>query len=130
MKLSGNYTYLLGSTELKENGVWNKKDFLVRRPAHQLTILADIPFNKKLSTHLTYQFVEKRIDLVYDDATFATVQKDLAAYHWVDLSFSYQVHSKARINLLFKNVLNQKITELYGYNGVPVMGQVGVNYEL
>lgn len=130
VKFSGNYTYLVGSTELKENGVWNKEDFLVRRPTNQLTIQANVPLFQKISTNLTYQFVDKRIDLVYDDATFTTVQKDLNSYHWMDVSFSYQVHPKARINLLFKNVLNQKITELYGYSGVPVMGQVAVFLKL
>lgn len=125
-KILGNYTYLSGSTELKENGVWTKKDFLVRRPVHQLSLQASLPITKKWTSNVTYQYVGQRVDLVYDEAIYSTVQKELSGYHWMDVSFNYQWNDKFRIHLMVKNALNQKIVELYGYNGVPVLFSGGV----
>ena len=125
-KILGNYSYLSGSTELKENGVWTKKDFLVRRPVHQLSLQASIPITKKWTSNVTYQYVGQRVDLVYDEAIYSTVQKELSGYHWMDVSFNYQWNDKFRMHLMVKNALNQKIVELYGYNGVPVLFSGGV----
>ena len=57
----------------------------------------------------------------------STVQKELSGYHWMDVSFNYQWNDKFRMHLMIKNALNQKIVELYGYNGVPVLFSGGVN---
>ena len=126
VKISGNYTYLHGSTELQENGKWTVKDYLVRRPSQQFSLQISAPLAHKLSGNVTYQYVGQRIDLVYDDATFATVQKDLSAYHWLDVSLNYQINKAISLNGMLKNVLNQSIVELYGYQGMPVVGMVGI----
>jgi outer membrane cobalamin receptor len=76
--------------------------------------------------NISYQFVGQRTDLVYDDATFSTVQKELASYHWVDVSLNFQVNSKIRIYGMIKNALNQMIVEQYGYKGMPVVISGGV----
>ncbi len=125
-KISGNYAFLQGSSELAVNGVKQTKDFLVRRPSHQLAFQASIPFHKQFLGNISYQFVGQRTDLVYDDATFSTVQKELASYHWVDVSLNFQVNSKIRIYGMIKNALNQMIVEQYGYKGMPVVISGGV----
>ncbi len=126
IKYSGNFTFLSGSSEMMENGQWKTKDFLVRRPKVQGQIQAEIPIKKKVFGVISYQYVGKRYDLVYDDATFSTVQKELMPYHWVDMSVNFQVNKKLRLNLMVKNALNQKITEQFGYNGMPIVLTGGV----
>ncbi|MEY2792861.1 MAG: hypothetical protein RJA76_853 [Bacteroidota bacterium] len=126
-KLSGNYTYLNGSTQMNENNQMNRTDYLVRRPKHQASAMISAIFGKKWSGNLTYQYVGRRIDLVFDEMSYSTIEKELKSYHWVDLSFAYQMNAKIRFNLLIKNILNQKIVELYGYNGLPVAISGGVD---
>lgn len=123
-----NYTLLNGKTEWEENGNVVLNDYLLRRPTHQLSTQLQIPISKKIATSLNYQFVGKRTDLVYDEATYSSVKKELAAYHWMDISFTYQLDRKWNFNVLLKNALNQKIIELYGYNGMPMIVSGGVRF--
>jgi len=126
ISLSVNYTLLSGNMEWKENGKTVLNDYLLRRPSHQVASQIQIPISKKITTTLNYQFVGKRTDLVYDESTYSSVKKELIAYHWMDVSFLFQSNARLRFHVMLKNGLNQKITELYGYNGMPLMVSGGI----
>lgn len=127
-KYSGSYTYLQGHTELMESGTWVKKDFLVRRPANQWSAKIEGRFLKKWFTSMTYQWVGSRIDLVYDEISYSTVQKELEGYAWLEANVGFQVNTTMRMSMAGKNILNKSFSEQYGYNGVPFFVQLGVNY--
>lgn len=124
--LTANYTLLNGKTEWEENAKIVLNDYLLRRPRHQISAQFQTPISKKIATTFNYQFVGERTDLVYDEATYSSVKKELAAYHWMDIAFTYQLNNKWNFNVLLKNALNQKIVELYGYNGMPPMIMGGI----
>lgn len=128
IKFSGNYTYLQGFTEVKENAVWVRKDFLVRRPAHQWVARVEGNWLKRWTSSMAYQWVGERVDLVYNEATYQTVVKDLKGYTWLEASVGYQVNARAMFSVSGKNVLNKTFSEQYGYNGLPLFVQLGANY--
>jgi vitamin B12 transporter len=106
--LEGNYTYLWSDTTYSA---------LIRRPAHQAQFRAIFRPSKKWQFQASIQYVGDRKDLFFDEAVYASVPKNLAGYFWMEGQVSYQMTPKIRWNLLLKNVLNQDITELYGYTG-------------
>ena len=107
-QFDGNYTYLWSDTTYSA---------LIRRPAHQGQLRAIFRPSSKWQIQGSIQYVGERKDLFFDEAVYASVPKNLAGYFWTELQMGYQMSAKIRWNLLLKNVLNQEITELYGYTG-------------
>jgi outer membrane cobalamin receptor len=107
-QFEGNYTYLWSDTTYSA---------LIRRPAHQGQLRTIFRPSSTWQIQGSIQYVGERKDLFFDEAVYASVPKNLASYFWTELQIGYQMSAKIRWNLLLKNVLNQEITELYGYTG-------------
>jgi outer membrane cobalamin receptor len=101
---------------------------LIRRPKHNVSFKLSYQFSEKWRFSLLNQWIDTRTDYVYDDQTFAVVPKLLRAYLWTDLQISYELNKKCRLGFLLKNVFNQEIEELYGYNGQMRNWQFNIGY--
>jgi vitamin B12 transporter len=112
-----NYTLLTGSITNKIAGKDTIYNSLIRRPKNAVTWRISYSINQFLKISLMNQWLDSRLDYVYDEKIFSVVPKDLAAYLWTDLQMMYQVSSKVRIGMILKNAFDQKIDELYGYTG-------------
>lgn len=123
-----NYTYLDGQISTKVGSQDSTYSSLIRRPRHNVSFKLTYHFSEKWRLSLLNQWVDTRTDYVYDDQTFAVVPKSLSAYLWTDLQISYQLNKKCRLGFLLKNVFNQELEELYGYNGQMRNWQLNVGY--
>lgn len=113
------YTYLDGKMQQRMNGIDTTYSSLIRRPKHQGSLRLNQTISKKWSASVYAQYIGNRPDYYYDDASFQTKEVNLKAYSWTELQVSYALNSPWRIQLLWKNVLNQTSEELYGYSGQP-----------
>jgi len=63
-----------------------------------------------------YQFVGKRYDDYYDEATFQTARATLGGYGLLNLTAGYRLNKHMDISLRWNNVLDKAYTTVYGYN--------------
>jgi len=120
------YTYLDGNMQQRLNGKDTTYSSLIRRPRHQGSLRLNQTISKKWSSSFYVQYVGNRKDYYYDDASFQTKEVALSSYLWTEIQTSYALSSQWRIQLLWKNVLNQVPQELYGYSGQPTNLQVSL----
>ena len=123
-----NYTFLEGQISSLVGTKDSTYSSLIRRPKHNVSFKLSYQFSEKWRFSLLNQWIDTRTDYVYDDQTFAVVPKLLRAYFWTDLQISYELNKKCRLGLLLKNVFNQEIEELYGYNGQMRNWQFNIRY--
>jgi vitamin B12 transporter len=111
VKFTANYTNLNGFIETK-NGSKDTSFFnLYRRPRQTFNANIGVTVNKKWNVNAAVQAVSKRYEAVY-----AAPPVKMAAYYTLNLYSSYQCCAKAKLFCDFKNITNQKYTELRGYN--------------
>jgi outer membrane cobalamin receptor len=123
-----NYTYLDGSISTRVGGRDSTYSSLIRRPRHTVSWRLTYQHNARWKMALSNQWLDDRTDYVYDEKVFSVVAKNLASYYWTDCQWFYQVNSNVGLGLLVKNVFNQKIQELYGYNGQNRNVQINLNF--
>jgi vitamin B12 transporter len=123
-----NYTYLTGQISTLVGSKDSTYSSLIRRPKHNVSFRITYQWSQKWRLSLLNQWIDTRMDYVYDDQTFAVVAKSLNAYLWTDLQVSFQWNKKCRLGFLLKNVFNQEIEELYGYNGQIRNWQLNVGF--
>jgi len=120
------YTYLDGKIHQRVNGKDSTSSSLIRRPNHQSSLRLNQAISKKWSASMYLQYVGKRVDYFYDDASFQTKEVGLAQYVWTELQASYAFSARWRMQAILKNVLNQLPQEQYGYSGQPRNVQVSL----
>lgn len=116
---SGSYTYLSGNIQSIVGSVDSTYSSLIRRPKHQISLRLAHQISAKLTFNVFTQFVGERRDYYFDDATYSTQGVDLKSYVWMEMQASYALTSHLRLQVMAKNVLNQRIVELVGYSGQP-----------
>lgn len=124
--LNSNYTLLKGyNLNLSsDDRVYN----LIRIPKHQLSFGVSYKMNEKCLLNIDYQFFSKRNDGFYDSNLFQTVNVKLKPYSLLDLTLSYKMNAKLRFFGSVFNLLNQRYTEVYGYNSKPLNFNVGLKF--
>lgn len=127
---SGNYTYLKGliSEDLKAEN--DKIMSFLRRPKHTVNLSGNYTFDQKLTLGLNVQYVGKRNDVFYDNATFSNQATALKAYTLLGAHGSYAVNAKTKIFVNGQNLLNTTYTEIYGYKSRPITLTGGINFAL
>ena len=121
---SSNYTFLIG--KFGSNGYEGEN--LLRRPKHQVNLSADYALSEKLNLSLNYQYQSARHDAFYDNNTFSTVEVLLDPFHLINFSSRYNISKSFSVFGTVQNVINQKYTEIYGYNSAPINFRLGITY--
>lgn len=102
----GNYTFLQ-----------NETDVLSRRmPKHKVNISLSYVFKEKTSLSVAYQFTDKRLEGVYNSATFAVEDKVLDSYSLVNLFVNHQLTDNLNINASLFNAFDEEFAESFGYS--------------
>lgn len=122
-----NYTYLTGTVSSNIGGKDSTYSSLIRRPKNTITWNVTYAFHEKWKLSMMNQWLDSRTDYVYDEQVYTVVAKQLEAYYWMDLQAFYQASKNVQIGVVLKNVWNQKIAELYGYNGQMRNTQVNLS---
>lgn len=63
-----------------------------------------------------YQYVGKRYDNAWDDATGSTVRQQLGGYSLFNLTAAYDISKNVGVQIRWNNVLDKDYTTVYGYN--------------
>jgi vitamin B12 transporter len=125
---TGSYTYLQGNVQSIVGTKDSTYSSLIRRPTHQFSMRLTQQIAAKWSLSLLTQYVGARRDYYFDDATYAVRGVDLAGYVWVEAQASYAISNRLKLQVLAKNVLNQRVVELVGYSGQPLNLQSSLIY--
>jgi vitamin B12 transporter len=117
---NGSYTYLNGNLRSIVGSKDSTYSSLIRRPRHQISVRLAQQVTRKLSLSLFTQFVGMRRDYFFDSAAYTTKGIDLPAYVWMEVQASYAFTNFLKLQVLAKNVLNQRVVESFGYGGQPL----------
>ena len=123
--LNGYYAYVEGN---EFNFVENKvADYLFRRPKNTFGINAGVQATSDLFISANYRYFGNRTD-----GNFATYTVDtLPAYKLLNAYVEYAL-AKKRVKLFFdaKNILNEKYSEIIGYNSLGFNFNTGVSFNI
>ncbi|MNX41680.1 vitamin B12/cobalamin outer membrane transporter [compost metagenome] len=123
--LNGYYAYVEGN---EYNVVTNEvSDYLIRRPKHIFGINAGVQATKNLFLSSFFKYNGKRSDGNFNE--FVIV--DLPAYKLLNFYGEYTLVKKhVKLFADFKNVLDEKYTEFYGYNSMGFNVNAGVSFTI
>ena len=122
--INGFYAYVEGK---EFNDVTSQvSDYLLRRPKHVFGVNAGIQATKQLYVSSSFKYNGKRSDANFDD--FVIV--DQPAYKLLNFYGEYTLIKKVKLFADFKNVLNEKYNEYYGYNNMGFNVNAGVSFTI
>ena len=96
------------------NSTAEKQQAEVRRPRNILNINYDNTFFNKLSMNSNIFYSSKVKDTDFSSYPYQNVY--MSSYFLFNTSLNYDVDSKNKISLIFKNIFNREYNEVNGYN--------------
>jgi len=123
--INGYYAYVEGNEfNFVDNAIAN---YLFRRPKHTFGLTAGVQATENLFVSANYRYFGKRTDGNFDAYTVDT----LPAYKLLNAYAEYAL-AKKRVKLFFdaKNILNEKYTEIIGYNSLGFNFNTGVIFNI
>lgn len=123
--VSVNYT-LLNGQETNQNRITTTDtityNYLLKRPKHSLQVQYHIDLNKKWQASLTGRYISSR----YDVGGYATPDVKLDYYTLLNAHIQYKASTHLHFYLDAQNLLNDRFQEIYGYNTIGRIFQIGV----
>lgn len=117
LTLGFNYTYVDGKVTTTQNSGRDTTYFnLLRRPKNTFNVNAGYRLGKKWELNLALRTVGKRVDTYFDNSTFQSLFVDLDSYVTLDLYQEYRINDQWKVFLDLRNLTNQQLFDLYGYN--------------
>jgi vitamin B12 transporter len=128
LTITGNYTLLLG--EERSQSRHTTKDttynYLLRRPKHNINLTTSVRITDKLFVSISGKYVSDR----FDAGGFQVPDVKLESYFLLNAFASYEFSDKFRLFADAQNILNKKFFDVWGYNAIPAMLNVGISIEL
>ncbi|MNI77878.1 vitamin B12/cobalamin outer membrane transporter [compost metagenome] len=117
--INGYYAYVEGNT--------GTVDFLIRRPKNTFGITAGAQATKNLYISANYRYFGKRFDTNF----ISYLNEELPSYKLLNAYVEYAL-AKKRVKLFFdaKNILNEKYSEIIGYNTPGFNFNTGVSFNI
>lgn len=123
LRIGGFYAFVTGEVT---NSV-GKENNLFRRPKNSFGINASYQASPKLFLSANLKTFGERQDRYFNLTTFTTESATLEAYGLLDVYAEYSLGNHAKFFLDAKNILNQKYSEVTGYNTLGFNINAGVN---
>jgi vitamin B12 transporter len=125
LTLNGYYAYVEGK-QTSGNVI---STVLLRRPKHTFGLNVGLQLNQNWYVSTNYKYTGDRVDA--DFSVYPNVNRTLDAYHMIDFYSQYQIKAnKLKVFVDFKNVTNQKYTELIGFSTMGFNINAGVSFNL
>ncbi len=123
LQIRGFYSFVTGKVT---NSV-GKENNLFRRPKNSFGLNASYRASSKLFLSANLKTFGERQDRYFNLTTFTTESATLNAYALLDAYAEYSLGSYVKFFLDAKNILNQKYSEVTGYNTLGFNINAGVN---
>lgn len=126
--LNANYTFLNGkeTTQSRLNFNDTTYKYLLRRPQHHINISLGYDITSKLFASISGKYVSSR----YDVGGFKKADVHLNGYFLLQGYAAYKVFNSLKLFTDIQNITNQKFFDVWGYNSIPLLVNVGVNIKL
>ncbi|MDQ6813193.1 MAG: TonB-dependent receptor, partial [Bacteroidota bacterium] len=128
LTITTNYTYLK-PTEQSQNRV-NYKDttynYLLRRPQHNLNVIAGYQFANGLYVSVMAKYVGNR----YDVGGYKKADVLLNNYFLLGAYAEYNLKNKVKLFVDAQNLTNKKFFDVRGYNSIPFLFTGGLTFNL
>jgi vitamin B12 transporter len=123
--LKGYYAFVEGD---EFNFIDNAKaDYLFRRPKHTFGVTAGYQATERLFVSANYRYFGKRTDGDY----LSYKVENLPAYKLLNLYAEYNfIKDRLKIFIDAKNILNEKYTEVVGYNSLKFNFNAGLSFNI
>jgi vitamin B12 transporter len=123
LQISANYTFL--SAEETTQSRLNFKDtvytYLLRRPNHQVNLMAGYQFNNSLYFSVSGRFVSDRFDV----GGYQKSDALLGSYVLFNAYAAYSFGTQLKLFADAQNIGNKKFFDVYGYNSIPFLFHTG-----
>jgi vitamin B12 transporter len=126
LTISANYTYL-SSGETTQSRIDFKDttySYLLRRPKHNVNLIAAYQFANGFYFSATGKYLSTR----YDVGGYKKSDVLLDTYFLLNAytEYTFKKHLKVFINA--QNIMNKKFFDIYGYNSIPFLINVGASF--
>ena len=123
IRIRGFYSFVTGEVT---NGVGTENN-LFRRPKNSFGINASYQVSSKLFVSANLKTFGQRQDRYFNLTTFTTDSATLDAYALLDSYAEYKLGNHLKLFVDAKNILNQKYSEVTGYNTLGFNVNAGIN---
>ncbi len=132
LSITAYYAFVDGEVTAKTpTGADTTYSNLLRRPKNSVGIHVGYQINKAFFVSANLKTFDQRSDLFFDLNNFTNQSVSLAAYQLLDVYAEYKLmDGKLRLFVDAKNVLNQRYSEIHGYNTMPFNVNTGLSFSL
>ncbi|HET7896583.1 MAG TPA: TonB-dependent receptor, partial [Flavisolibacter sp.] len=129
IQLRAFYSYVDGKITTKQGGKDTTYFNLLRRPKSVLNLSLSTQITKALSASLNVNAIGESKDVYFDPTTFASQAITLDAYTLVNVYAEYGIlQNRLKVFVDLRNVLDQKYSDIYGYNTARFNAYGGVRF--
>ena len=121
--LNANYVNLEGKIETKTGAKDTSFFNLYRRPRQTINLNAGIELYKNWNMNIGVQSIGKR----YEITSYGAAPDEMPAYYIWNLYSSYTITKNLKAFADFKNITDEKYSEVYGYNSRRFNFMAGIN---
>ena len=123
------YSYVNGKITTRQNGKDTVFFNLLRRPKHSMGINVSSQVTDRFNIGANLLVSGKRKDAYFDAQSFQIVNVMLDSYMLLDIYSEYNLYSRIKLFIDFRNLTNSKFTEVSGFNtvGFNVFGGLRLN---
>jgi vitamin B12 transporter len=130
IQLKASYTYVTGHITTIQNGKDTTYFNLLRRPKSNLIISAGSQVTKAFYIMLQANAIGSSRDIFYD-ASFQAVDIRLKNYYLLNLYTEYALfRNTVKIFADLRNMMNEKYSDVYGYNTAGFNAYGGIRFQL
>lgn len=128
LHLTVNYTYLTANenTQSRINFKDTSYAYLLRRPAHNINLMASYTINKKIFASIHAKYVSNRNDF----GGYKKADVLLNSYWLLNAYGEYRLNNKLKFFADLQNLGNNQFFDIRGFNAIPFLVNMGVTIHL
>jgi vitamin B12 transporter len=128
--LKASYSYVTGQITTIQNGKDTTYFNLLRRPKSNLVVSAGSQITKAFYIMLQANAIGSSRDIFYD-ASFQPVDVTLKKYYLLNLYTEYALfRNTVKVFTDLRNLMNEKYSDVYGYNTSGFNAYGGIRFQL